>query len=49
MPVKPEGNDTPPGPEDVKHFDILEFVKEQENEGSEMNSGSSEEGNTKES
>jgi len=27
-------SDQPPGPEDVKHFDILEFVKEQEGGGS---------------
>jgi len=25
-------NEPPPGPEDVKHFDVLEFVKSQEDE-----------------
>ncbi len=27
-----DGNAAPPGPEDVKHFDILDFVRAQENE-----------------
>ena len=38
---EPGAPDTPPpGPEDVKHFDILEFVKEQENEGADKEDNS---------
>jgi hypothetical protein len=31
-PSEQASKETPPGPEDVKHFDILEFVKSQEEE-----------------